>query len=440
MISFYNKLLLAISRKGSLVLFLLITANVFSQENFSLHASLNNIPGLEISKMKTGDTFTEKYEVFISQPLDHADPEAGSFRQRFFVCHKNIEAPVVLVTEGYAADYAERPDYQSEAGFLLDANEIVVEHRYFSKSRPDNPDWTYLTVANAAADHHRIVKLMKTVYEGKWLSTGISKGGQTAMFHRTLYPGDVDATLAYVAPLNFSDEDLRVYEFLENVGDPACRKLIFDFQKRVLENREESLEAFEELAKIKKLTYSVGLEEAFELMVLEYSFAFWQWGLTPCEADFIPGEGTNAEDWMDHIDRVAGIDWVSDQGIERVHPFFYQALTEIGMYGYDLEPFGELIEALDDNTFAFTCPEGVDCTFNPETMRIVDHYVRHEATNLMLVYGEWDAWSSTAVQWSGNRGVVKIVKPFGSHFTRIGNLPEGLKERTIETLKMWMEN
>lgn len=415
-----------------------MTFSLSGQEKFNFKASLEAIPGLEIRKMKTDTSFNEKYEVFITQPLDHSDPGSKSFRQRFFVCHKSLDAPVVFVTEGYAASYAMNPGYFSELGLLLNANEIVVEHRYFAESAPDSLDWKYLTVANAAADHHRILQLMKTIYEGKWISTGISKGGQTALFHRTLYPDDVDATVAYVAPLNFSSEDLRVYEFLENVGDPDCRAEIFEFQTMVLENRDESLDAFRELAEKKELTYSVGLEEAFELMVLEYSFAFWQWGTTPC--DEIPGEDMQADEWIAHIDKVAGLDWVADQGIAGVHPFFYQALTEIGMYGYDFEPFGDLIVALDDNTFSFTCPMGFTCSFNPEMMQKVDHYVRHEAENVLLIYGEWDPWSATAVQWSGNPGVTRVVKPAGSHRTRIWNLPEEQRMIVIGKLKEWIHD
>jgi hypothetical protein len=423
-----------------LILFSLIYDISIAGKYDSLEQILDEMPVLGYNRMGSDTTFSEKYEVFISQPLDHNDPEAGSFPQRFFICHKGYDRPVVFVTEGYGADYGIHSEYKSELGTLLGANEIVVEHRFFSLSKPDSIDWKYLTVANAAADHHRIIELMKEIYnKTKWITTGISKGGQTALFHRTFYPEDVDATLAYVAPLNFSDEDLRVYDFLENVGTAECRARIFEFQKMVLENRDESLKAFEKAAKGKGLTYSVGLEEAFELMVLEYSFAFWQWGTTPCEEGSIPGEKSRAKEWIEHIDEVAGLDWVSDQGIKRVQPFFYQAMTEIGMYGYDLEPFGDLIIALKDNKFSFTCPEGCNCSYNPETMEKVDYYVRHEAENIMLIYGEWDAWSATAVQWSGIPGVIKIVKPEGSHRTRIRNLPEEQRRHAVNTLREWMD-
>ena len=36
-----------------------------------------------------------------------------------------------------------------------------------------------------------------------------------------------------------------------------------------------------------------GAETAYEMTVLEYEFAFWQWGQVPC--DSIPLEGTDEE-------------------------------------------------------------------------------------------------------------------------------------------------
>ena len=81
-------------------------------------------------------------------------------------------------------------------------------------------------MANAAADHHRIVEVLKLIYPGKWIGTGISKGGQTAMFHRYFYPEDVDISVPYVAPLNFSTEDQRFIHFLTLWVREDCRARI----------------------------------------------------------------------------------------------------------------------------------------------------------------------------------------------------------------------
>ena len=84
---------------------------------------------------------------------------------------------------------------------LFKTNMIEVEHRYFGESIPFMQDdstitdetlnWDYMTARNEAADLHRVNQLFKKIYEGKWIATGISKGGQTAMLYRTFYPDDV---------------------------------------------------------------------------------------------------------------------------------------------------------------------------------------------------------------------------------------------------------
>ncbi|NJO89427.1 MAG: hypothetical protein HC831_11070 [Chloroflexia bacterium] len=102
---------------------------------------------------------------------------------------------------------------------------------------------------------------------------------------------DVDVAIPYVAPINFSKEEPRVFEFLKNVGSEECRSKVFEFQKLVLKNKEKLLPMFEEYAKEKEMTFKMGYEAAFEYCVLEFSFAFWQWGDLACEE--IP---SNADD------------------------------------------------------------------------------------------------------------------------------------------------
>ena len=75
--------------------------------------------------------------------------------------------------------------------------------------------------------------------------------------------------------------------------------------------------------------------------MLECGFAFWQWGGISCEQipDPSASDTTLFERWV----QVAPFDFFEDSGIENVRPFFYQAMTEIGMYGYNVEPWKEFI-------------------------------------------------------------------------------------------------
>jgi len=419
----------------TLAILLLGCKLVSAKTDSSFYLKLKALPFEKITSLETGKFFTERYEIIIEQPLDHNNPDRGTFPQRFFIAHNNKARPVVVITAGYDVDYADRPLFINELTSYLDANQITIEHRFYSVSTPDSIQWQYLNIENAAYDQHRIIQLLKPLYESEWVSTGISKGGQTAMYHRYFFPDDVDATVGFVCPLNFSDEDLRVYTFLDQVGDSVCRRKIHDYQRALLERKNECLPIFDSMAKEKNVHWSGGMVAGFEFLVLEYSFAHWQWGKS---CDQLPPSDSKPKKMVDHLVSVTGLDWGTVEGTAELLPFFYQAITEIGMYGYDLSEFEGLITALEDNTFDFTCPDGVNCIFNPVPMQMIDHFIRHEAKNILLIYGEWDAWSATAVQWSGNPGVVKIVKPEGSHLTRISNLPEKQRQLVFSTLEKWL--
>lgn len=425
-----------------LILFiLLITAgSTIAQDTPTpLKDYLRGIPGLQIETLVCADPFTEKYLIYLPQAIDHQHPEKGTFTQRVYVLHRDNNAPMVLTTEGYNGGYAGYEWYRNELDNYLGANEIVVEHRYFGPSSPDSLDWQYMTVEQAATDHHMVVELFKPFYTGKWVNTGISKGGQTALYHRAYFPDDVDATVGYVCPLNFSIEERRCYEFLDQVGSEECRQKIHDFQELLLCNKDKYFPAFKKIIDQAGLHFSMagGDTAGYELTALEYSFAFWQWGRTPC--DSIPQGDVDPVKAMMHLQDVAGLDWVSDEGIGRLQPFFYQSLTEIGFYGYDHSEFEGCVTALDKQSFDFTCPEGATCIYDPEPMEMVDHFVRHEGENMIFIYGEWDPWSAPGVQISGKTNSFKVVKPEGSHGTRIRNLPEEQKQKVLESLGEWLD-
>ena len=421
----------------ALLLLLLTAGSVVAQ---SIEERLNELSKeyhFTYEKMKVDTFFTEKFMIYVEQPVNHYFPDGKKFTQRVILCNRSIDAPVVFVTEGYAASYAESPKYINELTGILKANQIVVEHRYFNKSVPDSLDWDYLTVFNAASDHHRVVQILKHLYHGKWVNTGISKGGQTTVYHRYFYPEDVDVSVGYVCPFNFSIEDKRAYTFLDTVGSQYCRDRIFEFQKELLKNKSKYLPVFKKLAETKKLTYRMGVEKGFELTVFEFSFAFWQWGTFSC--DSIPvAHHTSPEKMIDCLDKVAGMEWIADKGIEKMQPFFYQAMRELGMYGYNIEPFREWTTYTQNPNFEFTAPKGVSIVYDPQLMRRVDYFIRHEACNMIFIYGGADPWSMAAAQPTYHTNSFRIMKPGGSHRTRINNLPDYQRVQVLDSLNRWL--
>jgi hypothetical protein len=73
-------------------------------------------------------------------------------------------------------------------------------------------------------------------------------------------------------------------------------------------------------------------------------------------------------------------------------------------------------------------------------MRQVDYFVRHEAKNMLFIYGEYDPWSAPAVELTYHTNSIKVVKPAGSHRTRINNLPDSQQEIVVKQLGEWMND
>jgi hypothetical protein len=406
----------------------------------SLEEKIKALPDIiSVEKMEQNPFFSEAYIVNVKQPLDHRHPEKGFFPQRVFVSHLSYEAPVVFVTEGYGGDRAAGKRYIEELSPILNANQLFVEHRFFGKSRPDTIHWVDLTVENAAADQHHVVQLFKQLYTHKWVSTGISKGGETVLYHRMLYPDDVEASVPFVAPLNFSTEEQRHPHFIEKeVGTKYERKKVKGFQMEVLRRKDQLMPFFEKLCKDKKYTFRAPLREIFDYDVLEYSFSFWQWGTS---VKTIPSLNATDKEIFDHFQKISSCSYFDIESGKSTEPFFVQALMQLGYYAYDAKPFKMVMETKDTRGYIARLFLDKDQVFpyNPQMSNQVDKYLKSDAKKVMLIYGEIDPWSASAATGDKNPGVVKIVQPRGSHRSRIGNMPEPLKKEAIDLIMEWMK-
>ncbi len=412
-----------------LVLFLLSFKLSLATE---LQDLLKTIPEIkEIKEIKATVGFNEAYEIMFLQPLDHNKPDGEHFLQRVYISHRNFSKPVVYETEGYAAAM----NYIHELSKILEANQIRVEHRFFGKSIPDSLQnkWTYLTIFQAASDHHAIFEAFKKIYKGKWISTGISKGGQTAVYYRRFFPDDVDVTVGYVCPIAFSPEDPRAYDFFNTVGTKECREKVLNFQKMVLKHRDQLFPKFRDAVLKKGYTFRISLEAAFEYTVLEYAFSFWQWS---DECNQIPGKGASINDIFNHFSQISGFEYFSESDLST---FFYQALTETGYYNYDITPFKDLIKYIDKPTYSFMAPKNVSITYDPKPLQEVNEFIQTKGNNMLYIYGGLDPWSSCEANISDKTNAVKIVKKDGNHTTRIYNLPYEQKELAYKTLEKWLD-
>ena len=223
------------------------------------------------------------YLLLVKQPIDHNDPAKGYFFQQVMVRSRGFDRPTVMETEGYELSQAE-----SEIERVLNANQIDIEQRYFGKSKPDSLQWQYLTYEQCAADLHHINQIFKTIYKGKWVSTGSSRGGQNAIFYRYYYPDDVDATIALVAPMMKSLYDDREFKFLDTIGTKECRDKILHVQTFLLKNKGKALEMLSEEAKRKHYTFNYlgSIDKAFEYCIMpSFHLLDYQWLIV---SNFLP--------------------------------------------------------------------------------------------------------------------------------------------------------
>ncbi len=395
----------------------------------SFDAQLMALPDVvEVERLEPTAPFRSAYKIMLRQPLDHKNPDGETFTQRIYLSHKAFGKPMIMVTEGYAAE----ENYTSELAKILNANQLVVEHRYFGESVPDSLKWIYLTTEQAANDYHRIIELFNKMYSGKWLSTGISKGGQAALYHRYYYPDDVDISVPYVTPLNFEVEDPRIYKFVNYVG---CRKDIFDFQKRLLEKRDEILPYMKWYCFGRGQTFAIGRETAYEYAVLEYPISFWQWGH---ECSKIPDKDASTEEMLEYLIEVVGFGLYSDKGVKYFEPLFYQAMTELGYYGFQTNGLHHLLKYATEPTNTIFAPVP-QLKFDGSLSKKVYAWIRESGDRILYVYGELDTWSATAVNPSRKTDALKIMmKGRAHHDARIQNMERQDKEKVLEALNRWL--
>lgn len=422
-----NKFLLVILTFG-----LVINSNAQSK---NIEILLDELPDVIYSKIETADNFESTYQLKIKQPLDHFDLSKGYFYQKVFLSHKGFDNPTVLITEGYSI----RRNRIYELTELLNANQIDIEHRFFGESMPDSLNYRYLNLKQATADLHHIKNLFSNIYLGKWLSTGISKGGATTIFYRYFYPNDVDVSVPYVAPINNAFEDQRIYTFLDTIGTDNCREKIKSFQIMVLKNRDKILPLVESYSLKYNLTYSyLSLAEAFEYAVMEYPFAFWQYGQS---CDEIPNQTESIENISEYFISASDISLFSDELIRAYTSHYYQSATEMGYYGYETNEFKDLLVELptDHNPHATFFPFKMTDKFDGKLLEDVNQWLPTNGNRFIYIYGGTDTWTATGVPPNDKVDSEWFILNGKHHGTaRISHMNDLEKERFIQTLEKWL--
>ena len=397
---------------------------------------VKNVKRLETS------AFKEKYVMQVRQNVNGADSTKGSFYQRVVVGLKGVDRPTVLVTEGYTGDYVLNPRYEEELCELFDANMVFCQYRYFSESVPEPCDWTYMTVNNSLYDYHHVRSLFAPVFKNKWISTGISKGGQTTMFYRSVYPEDMDVSVSYVAPLNRKVEDGRHEKFLaKKVGTKAERMTILAAEQELMKRKVQLLPQFEKFAQDHKYHFNVSVADIYDYCVMELPFALWQWG-TPVST--LPDVADPDSVWFRYFVKTADPNYFNTPS--EFTPFFVQAARELGYYGYSRKGLRkwQSIRSSKGYLNRLLLPEKLRGTiaFDKGLYKRTVKYLKQNDPKHIFIYGSIDPWTASGVAgWldcSKKENMRVYVQPGGSHLSRIGNMPDTIKQEIMGRLTKWL--
>jgi hypothetical protein len=326
---------------------------------------------------------------------------------------------------------------KNEVVQMLGANEINIEYRFFGESKPADIPWEYLTYDQVTADLHRINGFFRQLYSGKWVSTGISRGGQTAIIYRYYYPHDVDLSVPYVAPIIHGIEDKRIYDFLDTMGTEDCRNRILAFQVYLLKHEKEILEKLTWYSKGKGLTYNYlgSLGKAFEYTVLEYPFSFWQ--ISECSCDQIP-YGQPVDEYVNHLVEVVDPESFADKSMHDLEVHYYQSVTEGGYYGYDARRLQQYLKYMDVPNPSGSFPPKLTTypPFDGTLMNKIRAWLEEHGDHFIYIYGGRDTWSACRVNVTPEVQSTLFMVPGANHFkARVKYMPEAMQREFADSFK-----
>ncbi|MFE0387405.1 S28 family serine protease [Streptomyces bungoensis] len=414
------------------------TATAAQPEPTDIKDRLLAVPGMSLVQEKPYPGY-RYFVLTYTQPVDHRHPDRGTFQQRITVLHKDTSRPTVFYTSGY--NVSTTPS-RREPTQIVDGNQVSLEYRFFTPSRPAPADWSKLDIWQAASDQHRVYEALKPIYGANWLATGGSKGGMTATYYERFYPHDMDGVVAYVAPNDVVDREDSAYDrFFTSVGTQECRDRLNAVQREALVRRELLEKRYAQYAADQGYTFDTigSLDKAYEAVVLDYVWGFWQYSLLK-DCDGIPADAAHATDdaiW-DSVDTVSGFSAYTDQGLEPYTPYYYQAGTQLGAptihfpyierellrYGY--QPPRNFV------------PRSIPMRFQPDAMRDVDTWVRHHARHMLFVYGQNDPWGAERFRLgAGARDSYVGTAPGMNHGANVAGLVAEQKASATARILAW---
>ena len=409
---------------------------------FKALSEMPNVHDIKEFKETAEYGFKEGYEFLFDQPIDHKNPAAGTFQQLVRICVRDVNVPTVLWTEGYLLSPITQTIDVPEA---LGTNLVQIEHRHFGESKIlSDTRWEYLTLEQAAGDHHAIIQALKPLLPKEWISTGVSKNGMASIYLRYYYPDDIDVTTAFCAPLMTSGADIRAGRWMQQeCAKNDVKPLIDAHLNRLFANGEDGiyarfLQVKEKMVNDKGRKFKKVSFEKYVWTALSNNFIFYMNAdakqrikTTPpidCPEDslikfFLPGlicvEAAAPEDEANY--------WAEDLN----YPSCVQFAKQIGYMGFDFS----LFPSLEDTSFdadklvprvgnpnkLYDCDMWLyDAYDNSVHLDILNNFLPNCKKPILLVYSQNDPWTGARIT-NVNPVAKLIINPDGIHHQDINN-------------------
>ena len=453
-------------------------------------AALKQIPGVTDIKCFEHESEDTMYYFNFEQDIDHRNPALGKFKQQVVLLYKGKDHNNVLYTEGYALGGDPEVNYNRLDSLVLPAivdmyetNYVGVEHRYHGWSLPQGftNDFTYLSTWQQSTDLHCIVTALKAsgLFAGKWVSTGVSKCGETTAYYAYHYPNEMDAYVPYCGPYLTSLADQRVGDF---VLEPTSIKADIEKVKTAYSYALNNKPLMDQLLSLLVKTYGEEAgktreDQTASLVSTLIGNLFSKESLVHISLwrDWIPTEKSSAEEFMKFLMADENTKYknesqqeiaarhrmkMRDMGLQptfgqlsrraapiakygnRFKPYNVQKCIDLGDYVYSYAWFEDLLGAekvkmLKDATIE--SPDNYGVTY--DNGKFVKEFLEGMKTTpckILFVFGGSDPWTGGAISddiVSANANISKLIVFEGVHT----DVTTHWNKEDIQTLKKFLD-
>lgn len=407
-----------------------------------LFTDIKENPDTSAMKMKAEGAldYQSQYSMFISQPVNHDQPDGDTFNQRVCILFRGYDRPTIMVTEGYLWS---RFGDGYDIGINLNANMVHVEHRNFGESyNQDKGKWEYETSAQASADLHAVYQALKPIFKGRWMSTGTSKNGETSMDYAYYYPNDMNLAAAFCSPFNVSLSDKAFGKYLFNeVSTEELREVMKKNIRWALTDGEKGL--YQSVCKILK---EEGAPEPsfteYVFNIFDTYFIVFQYTLPTKHQETIESMTKDEESYVKAICNV-----IKENRNLDLYTYWVDCAKEQGLPNSGFDYFADLLEGTSfnaDDVLASLLKEEDRWLLkhydNSQRIDIRENFFVNSTVPLLFFYSHDDPWTGCQPDKLGPNAK-KIVNPIGIHSPQINDpayCPADVKQEVMDFITTYI--